>query len=423
MANELSKNTSEIVLKKFLSGFMSDIVLAKSVDTQIIEGEINPNTGDTVQIKRPHQYVAERTPSGDVSGTTKNQLTSATATAEVGEFITVRVEYTVLEQAIRLNQLDEILKPAREEMVNALETEIAQRMIKGGALNLGAPDTSITKWSDVAQASSFLHDLGVPGENMAALDPWATQDLADAQGALANGDNSLVNNAWTMAQISRNFGGVRAFNSNGLANYTSGNEAGNTLAVAGAPTVTYSALKDTYQITLDIDGLTPSTGTLNAGDVIEFQTTYWLNQRSKQTLSRNGAPIKFTGTVTEDVTADGAGLVTVTLAGAPIFDPANEQYNTVNQAIPDNEPVVVLGTADTEYKPNLFYNKQAFALGTVELPPMHALDSTTISAEGFTIRATKYADGDANVQKVRFDMLPTFSVLQPHKLGKLNGNP
>ena len=422
MANNLSKNTSTIVLKKFLSGFMSDIVLAKAVDTRIIAGEINENTGSTVQVKRPHQYIAERSADGDVTGTTKNKLTSATATATVGDFITVRIEYTALEEAIELNQLDEILKPIRQEMVVALETEIADRMVKGGALNLGLPDTAITKWGDVAQASSFLHDLGVPGDNMAALDPWATQDLADAQGQLSNGDNSLVNNAWNMAQISRNFGGVVAFNSNGLANYTAGNEAGNTLAVLNTPVVTYSALKDTYQLTFELDGLTNTTGTLKAGDILQFNSINFLNQRSKQVLSRDGAPIKFTGTVTADVTANGSGEVTVTIAGAPIFDPANEQYNVVNAALADNDVVTVLGTADKVYKPSLFFNKEAFAIATVPLKPLNALDSTTITFEGFSIRATAYSDGDKNAQRMRFDLLPAFAVLQPHKMGKLNGN-
>ena len=68
MANALNKNVSEIVLKKFLPGFMDDLVLAETVDRQLLTGVINPNTGDSVQFKRPHQYEGVRTPSGDISG-------------------------------------------------------------------------------------------------------------------------------------------------------------------------------------------------------------------------------------------------------------------------------------------------------------------------------------------------------------------
>ena len=68
MANNLEKNTSEIVLEKFLPGFMDDRVLLQTVDTQLLEGQINPRTGDSVQMKVPHQYEVLRTATGDTSG-------------------------------------------------------------------------------------------------------------------------------------------------------------------------------------------------------------------------------------------------------------------------------------------------------------------------------------------------------------------
>lgn len=48
MPNNLDSNVSQIVLKKFLPGFMSDLVLAKTVDRQLLAGEINSSTGDSV---------------------------------------------------------------------------------------------------------------------------------------------------------------------------------------------------------------------------------------------------------------------------------------------------------------------------------------------------------------------------------------
>ncbi|MCV5579186.1 head protein, partial [Escherichia coli] len=52
MPNNLDSNVSQIVLKKFLPGFMSDLVLAKTVDRQLLAGEINSSTGDSVSFKR-----------------------------------------------------------------------------------------------------------------------------------------------------------------------------------------------------------------------------------------------------------------------------------------------------------------------------------------------------------------------------------
>jgi hypothetical protein len=421
MANDTSKNFSTIVLKKFLPAFESDLVLAKSVDSQLLKGEINPNTGDSIQFKRPHQYVAERTSDGDVTGSTKNALTSATATGSIGEYITVRVEYSQLEQAVELNQLEEILAPIAEEMVTTLETEMSTRMNEAAALISGLPDTAIDQWSDVASGSSFLKDLGVKGMNFAALDPWSVQDLADAQGGLSSGSDSLVDRAWKDAQISQNFGGLKGLMTNGLSDYTSGTQAGVAgVTVSANPTVTYtSPMKDTYNLTVVLKGL-GATNTLKKGDVVQFDETYWLNQQTKSVLRNKGAAIPFTGTVTADATAV-AGVVTVVLSGAAFFDAANEQYNSVSRAIITDDAVTILGTASTVYKPSLFYNKMGFGIGSVELPKLHSIDSSVVNHKGFSLRVHKYSDGDANKQMVRFDLLPSFCVFNPLMIGKLYG--
>ena len=422
MANSLDKNFSTIVLKGFLPGFMSDLVLAKSVNRELLQGKINPNTGSTVQFKRPHQYTAERTSGGDVSGSTKNQFTSATATGEVGDYITVRVEYSQLEEAIELNELEGILQPVRDEMVTSLESEISDRMIAAAALVSGTPGTAITKWSDVAKGGSLLKAIGVKGQTWAALDPFSTENLADAQGALASGSDNLVNKAWEDAQISGNFGGLRAMMTNGLSNYTSGTQAGVAgVTVENTPVVTYSALKDSYEITVDLENL-GGVLTLKVGDIVEFDDTFLLNQQTKSVMVRNGTSVPFTGTVTADVTAV-AGKVTVVLSGAPIFDTANEQYDTVSRAITAADTVTVLGTAGAIVQPSMFYTKGAFGLGTVELPKLHSIDSAVVNHEGFSIRVHKYADGDKNTQMVRFDILPSFCVFNPFMMGKMYGNP
>lgn len=426
MSNNLTKNVSQKVLEKFLPGFMSSLVLTKSIDRQLLEGEIDDTTGSQVQFKRPHQYVSERTSDGDVSGSTKNAFTSATATGFVGDYITVRVKYKQIEQALELNQLDKVLEPIWQRIVTDLETEVASRMRNAASLVCGSLDTGITKWSDVGHGSAFLDDIGVTGQNYAVMDPWSNLNLADAQGGLSSGSGSLVDMAWEKAKISRDFGGLEALKSNSLTAYTSGLGAGAAgITVSASPTVTYSSpMKDTYNLTVTLAGFAASTtGILKAGDIVQFDDTYWLNQQTKAPLFKNGGAIPFTGTVTEDVDSDAGGLATVVLSGAPFFDSANEQYNSVSRAIQAADTVTILGTADKVYKPSLFYNKMAFGLGSVDLPKLHSIDSSVVNHEGFSIRVHKYADGDANTQMMRFDMLPSFCVFNPHQMGRLAGNP
>ncbi len=421
--NDLKSNVSQIVLKKFLPGFMSDLVLAKTVDRQLLAGEINSSTGDSVSFKRPHQFASKRTATGDISGQAKNNLISGKATGKVGNYITVAVEYGQLEEAIELNQLDEILKPVRERIVTDLETELAQFMMNNGALSLGSPNTPINKWSDVAQTASLMKDLGIKtGENYAVMDPWSAQRLADAQSGL-HGNDQLIRSAWEDAQISGNFGGIRALMSNGLASRTQG-AFGGTLTVQTAPTVTYNAVKDTYQFTVTLTGATASvTGFLKAGDQIKFTNTYWLQQQSKQVLYNGSAPISFTATVLADANSTAGGAVTVTLSGVPIYDTTNPQYNAVSRQLAAGDAVTVIGTAGQTMKPNLFYNKFFCGLGTIPLPKLNSIDSAVATYEGFSIRVHKYSDGDANVQKMRFDLLPAYVCFNPHFGGQFFGNP
>lgn len=422
--NNLDSNVSQIVLKKFLPGFMSDLVLAKTVDRQLLAGEINSSTGDSVSFKRPHQFSSLRTATGDISGQTKNNLVSGKATGRVGNYITVAVEYGQLEEAIKLNQLDEILMPVRQRIVTDLETELAKFMMNNGALSLGSPNTPINKWSDVAQTASFLKDLGVnEGENYAVMDPWSAQRLADAQSGL-HGSDKLIQTAWEDAQISGNFGGIRALMSNGLASRSQG-AFGGTLTVQASPTVTYIAVKDTYQFTVTLAGATASVnGFLKAGDQIKFTNTFWLNQQSKQALYNGSTPISFTATVLQDANSTAGGQVTVTLSGVPIYDAApQQQYNAVSRQVVAGDAVTVIGTASQTMKPNLFYNKFFCGLGTIPLPKLNSIDSAVATYEGFSIRVHKYADGDANVQKMRFDLLPAYVCFNPHMGGQFFGNP
>jgi hypothetical protein len=276
----------------------------------------------------------------------------------------------------------------------------------------------------VAQTASFLKDLGVEkGENYAVMDPWSAQRLADAQSGL-HGSDKLIQTAWEQAQIASNFGGIRALMSNGLASRTQG-AFGGTLTVSTTPTVTYDAVKDTYQFQLVLAGATASiTGFLKAGDQIKFTSTYWLQQQSKQALYNGSTPISFTATVLADANSTAGGAVTVTLSGVPIYDAApQQQYNAVNRAVTSGDTVTVIGAASQTMKPNLFYNKFFCGLGTIPLPKLNSIDSAVATYEGFSIRVHKYADGDANVQKMRFDLLPAYVCYNPHMGGQFFGNP
>jgi len=420
MANNLTSNTTKELARVFLEKFEASKVLCKTVDTQLIDGKFTPRTGGEVAVKRPHDYNSIRTPGGDISSSAKSSIISGQAVATVQDYITVATEWENIEEALKTDQLDQILAPMATRIITDLETSLAAYMDANAGLCYGDVGTGVSKWSDVAGAGALMQATGVPTdmERFYVMNPFATTNLADAQNGLASGSNQLVDTAWEKAQISRNFGGLRAITSNALHSFTDDatlvDRAG---SIAGDPVSTYVSMKDTFIQPLSLAGLTPST-VIKAGSVIEVTDKHRLNIATRNVaIGANGLPIKWRATVTADAAVDVGGETTVYVAG-PAISESGGQYNTIDVRLGIGDVVTVLGTAGATIQSNLFYHKQAFGLATVKLPKLYSTDTLATTQDGFSIRVSRYADGDANTQKVRFDLLPAFVTFNPFFAGK-----
>lgn len=411
MANSLNSNVTRQVARVFLEAFEASRVLTKAVDTQLLNGKFSPRSGSTVDFKRPHDYNSLRTAGGDISSSTKSDIIAGKATGTVQDYFTVATEWGNIEEALELDQLDQILKPMATRLVTDLELDLARYMINNGGLSYGTPGTAVDAWSDVAGAGSLMQSIGVPsGEWCYVMNPFTQQALADAQNGLAAGD-SLVKTAWERARVSENFAGMRVMASNALKSRTSTASGGDRAGAVASATATYVAHKDSMIQSIAVDGFTGNF-TVKAGDIVEVTGRHHLSLATREPIfDSTGAKIKFRGVVTADATiTSGAG--TLLVAGPAIFE-ANGQYNTVDAALADGDVITILGTDGAVYQPNLFFHKQAFGLGSVKLPKLYSTDTVATTEDGFSIRVSKYADGDANTQKIRFDMLPAFATFNP----------
>jgi hypothetical protein len=416
MANNLSSNITRPLAKIFLEAFESSRVVTKTVNTQLLSGRFNPSTGSSVDFKRPHDYRSIRTSGGDISGSTKSDIIAGKATGTVQDYFTAATEWSNIQQALELDQLEQILEPMARRLVTDLELDLGLFMRKNTGLNYGARNTAVDAWSDVAGAGAMMDAVGVPmsDNKFYLMNPFTTTSLASAQNGL-NASDGLVRTAWEKAQISSNFGGMRALTSNALSSYTSGSTTDRAGALNGAPDATYVTAKDTMQQTLAIDAL--GTGTIVAGDQIQIAGVNRLNIATRQVmLDAAGAAVPWTGTVLSTVTIAG-NAASVVVSGAAIYE-ANGQYNTVDAAPADGAVVTILGSAATVYQPNLFYTEQAFGLGTVKLPKLYSTDTVATTSDGMSIRVSKYSDGDSNTQKIRFDLLPAYAVFNPNFAGQ-----
>ena len=377
-------------------------------------------------MKRPTQANTISTVDGDLGSSSPDNLIRGKIAATTQNFITGFTEWSILEEAIELNQMDSFLKPYGIKMAVEHEQRLLAFMSLNSGLTVGTGGTAVSKWSDVSAGNTLLESMGAPNsENwFALLAPAVQQNLANVQTALL--ESNLVKSAWERAMIPSNFGGLQALRHNSLPSFTQGAFGAGPITVdGGSQEVGYVAVKDTMTQTINLTGLTNTTGTFVAGTQLQFDTVQWVNQQSKVGITGGTDALEpFTCTVVVGGTADGSGNVTVTITPPIIVDATNPQYNNVVAGPANSAAVTVIsGATGTTNKPNLFYDKDAFAIGTVVLPPMKSLVSSTINVDGFSIRETRFADGIANKQMVRWDLLPVFAVNNPMMAGKMYGTP
>ena len=416
MANNLSSNITRPLAKIFLEAFESSRVVTKTVNTQLLSGRFNPSTGTKVDFKRPHDYNSIRTAGGDISGSAKSDIIAGKATGTVQPYFTSATSWTNIQEALELDQLEQILEPMARRLVTDLEVDLGKFMRINTGLNYGARGTAVDAWSDVAGAAAMMDSVGVPMSDSKyyLMNPFTTTALASAQSGLSAADG-LVRTAFEKAQIASNFGGMKALTSNALSSYTSGTTTDRSGDLKAAPDATYVTAKDTMQQTMVIETL--GSGTIEAGDQIQVAGVNRLNIATRQVvLDAAGAAVPWTGTVLSVVTIAG-NEATVVVSGAAIYE-ANGQYNNVDAAPASGAIITILGAAATVYQPNLFYTEQAFGLGSVKLPKLYSTDTIATTEDGMSIRVSKYSDGDANTQKIRFDLLPAYAVFNPNFAGQ-----
>ena len=117
MANNFLSNFTNKLMRVFLEKFETARVLSRNVDTQLLDGKFDPSTGDTVFFKRPTDYTSERDPDGDLSGKTAKDIVTGKASGVVQDYFTVHVDFNEADEAIKMDQLDQLLAPMATRIV------------------------------------------------------------------------------------------------------------------------------------------------------------------------------------------------------------------------------------------------------------------------------------------------------------------
>lgn len=425
MANNLDSNFTETLMRIFLEKFESARVLSKNVNTQLLSDVYDPNTGDVVSFKRPTDFVAFENATGDLTGVTASDIVAGKASGVVQNFITAYVNFTVADQALKLGQLDELLAPMATRVVTQMELNFARFMMKNAGLLAGTYGTAVTTWDHVANFGAVMQSHGVPLDSTwnVSINPFTQTALASNQRSLGSGGTSgeLIKSAHERAMITQDFANMNVMSAVTLASHTqpaTGDRAG---AINGSPNVTYIGAKDTMTQSITVDGFGTFSGVIPAGTVVQVTGRNRLNLATRELiLNAAGANILYTGVLTADATlTSGAG--TFIVSGPAIFEVATAgagSYNTVDTALANDDVITLLGSDSVTYMPNLFWHKQAFSIGSVNIPKLFSTDTLGKTEDGMRLRVSKFADGVTNIQKVRIDLRPAFAALNPFFAGQ-----
>jgi len=421
MANSFASNITRKLARVILKAFESSRVLSKNVNTQLLKGKFNKSSGDTVDFKRPTDYVSVRTSNGDISSGDRSPILTGKASGVVQDYFTVSVDFDEADQAIKMDQQKQLVEmPMMKRIVTDLELDFASFMMKHSGLFSGTFGTPVSTWGHVAKAGATMKAAGIPEDSdwCYSINPYTQVDLADNQRSLGSGGASgkLISEAHRKAIITDNFAGMRVMTATTLDSFTTPAGADRVGALSSNPDVTYLTHKDTMIQSLPVSGFTAGL-TVSAGEVVQITGRNRLNLNTrKPILDADGNQIVYTGVVTEDVTLT-AGAGTLKVAGPAIYE-ASGAYNTVASAPVSGDVVTLLGDASTIYQPNLFWHKQAFSIGSVPMEKLYSTDSIVTTEDGLQLRVSYGVGFLENLQKIRIDFRPAYAVLNPFFAGQ-----
>lgn len=414
MPDNFDSNVTRQLARVFLEKFEAARVVTKNINTQLLEGKFDPASGDTVDFKRPTDYTSSRSATGDATGIADDIITGK-ASGVVQDYFTSLVDFTEADQAIKMDQLDELLAPMATRIVTDLELDFAAFMMKNAALLAGTVGTAPTTWSDIANWGAVMQANGIPMDNdwNALINPFTGATLADVQRTLGAGGvaGGAVMTALEKATIVDNFAGLKVMTGTTLASFTSGAYGGDLAGTVSSADVTYVTAKDTMTQSMVIAGIGTFSGTIPAGTVWQVTAVNRLNLSTRQAVvNGSGANILWTATQTADSTFSSGGG-TIILSGPAIFE-AGGSYNTASATIV-GAVITILTAVSTLFQPNLFWHRNAFGLGSVPLQKLFSTDTLATTEDGLQLRVSKFSDGLTNIQSVRFDLRPAYSVLNP----------
>jgi hypothetical protein len=409
MANTML--TAAIVAREALMILENNLVIAEKV-YRGYEPEFDKNIngykiGDTVTIRKPAQYVLRTGPVMSAQDTTEGS-TSVTVSNQIG----IDFSFTSTDLTLKIGDLAErVIEPAMVRLADKVDLDIFN--LYSNINNwVGTPGNTMSNFDSFAAGTERLNNGSVPLEDRCAvLSPRDKRGmLAAIAGPASIFNEKAVGEAYRRG-ILGTIDGVEAYGVQNVATLATGTRTNGTNN-SGVPT-TYAASKDVGTQTLAVTGL-GALGTVAAGEVFTLAGVFDVNQINKvaQTYLKQF-------TVVNAATADGSGNATLTIRPAMILTGA---YQNISAAPATNAVLTWLGAASTNFRQNMIFHRNAFALVMVPMiRPEGAVKCSRMTHKGISVRVIPVYDGTNDNNAWRLDILYGVKVIDERLAVRISG--
>ncbi len=329
--------TADLILKeakyqfKNATPFVSS--LSRSYDTTMTAA--GAKAGEDIRIRRPMKYGVR---TGKVMDVQDNTETYKTLTKSIWKGIDLK--FSLKELSLDINRFSDLyIKPAMSVLGSAVDQYCLTKAYKQVYNTLALPSTNFDR-ADVIAAKTMLTNFSTPLSSLyACVNP-------DTEGQLLNENASLFNPA---TSIGRQY-------TEGVMGKAYGFDFASSPNVASHTTGPYNGAHVVDGASQTGDTLTVKTGTgaPTEGDVFYIAGVYELN------------PVNQTSTGNLQKFTIGASASATSWPISPSIVVTGNQ-KTVSASPADDAVITEIGTASTAYPQNLFYNKDAFAVGFADL--------------------------------------------------------
>lgn len=414
--------TADVVAKEALMildnelGFLSTIHRAHEDEWK---NEVNGyKKGASIRIRRPADFTVRTGAVMNLQDVIEGRLTMT-----VDQQIGVDFSFTSADLTLNIDDLAErAIKPAMVAMVNHLGADVLSTFYKGVYNWVGTPTVAqtgvgINGFSDFYKGVTRLNEMAVPTADRACvLSPEDEGALLGSQTGLYI--NGAANDAYREGKLGR-IGGVDTYMSQVVPTFTSGNNDDTTPLVDGVnQEVTYDTAKNTWTQTLITDGWDPTSAAIPIGTVFTIAGVYMVNPKTK---ASTGILQQFVTTAAVSTAASAANDTDLTISPPIITSGPHQTVYTAGADLNDNA-IVLVAVANTAYKQNLMYHKNAMGLAVVPMEmPQGAVNGSRQSRKGFSVRVIPVYDGVNDVSKWRLDMLYARQLLDPRLAVRVSG--